>query len=154
MFGKRGGECVFKWQQPYDEAPEYISPEEAIPLFEASKNEKSIAVSESFYNVYQNIKDNLFTTQKAKVSTPRVKALSKVRAMLNSNDEQCDKEYLELLFKVLELDGLPDLSPINKAKDCKKLKESISIEILLHILKSADKIDKEPENVILAEEMI
>ena len=154
VFGKRGGECVFKWQQPYDEAPEYISPEEAIPLFEASKNEKSIAVSESFYNVYQNIKDNLFTTQKAKVSTPRVKALSKVRAMLNSNDEQCDKEYLELLFKVLELDGLPDLSPINKAKDCKKLKESISIEILLHILKSADKIDKEPENVILAEEMI
>ena len=80
--------------------------------------------------------------------------MSKVRAMLNSNDEQCDKEYLELLFKVLELDGLPDLSPINKAKDCKKLKESISIEILLHILKSADKIDKEPENVILAEEMI
>lgn len=154
VFGKRGSDCVFKYQPAYAKEPEAIFPEDAIPLFKASQSEQSVVVSDDFDKKYQSIKNSLFNGVAAQVNAVRGKAMGKVRALLNTASNQVEKDYLDMLFRVLELDGLPDLSKVNKAKTYEELKENLSSDLLERILKSADKVDHEPENVILSEEMI
>lgn len=154
VFGKRGSDCVFKYQSADKKEPESIFPEDAIPLFKASQSEQSVVVSDDFDMKYQTIKKSLFNGVAAQANVVRRRAKNKVRALLNTASDQVEKDYLDMLYRVLELDGLPDLSKVNTAKNYEELKENISSDLLEKILASADKVDHEPENVILSEEMI
>ena len=81
----------------------------------------------------------------------RGKALAKVKAWLNDNIPE-QEDYLNLLQNVIEFDGLPEYSRITKAKTYEDLQKNISLQYLEKIMDASEKIDEEPENVILAEE--
>lgn len=156
VFGKRGSECVFKWKALGMPAPETIFPEDAIPKFKATKTEKSVKESDAFDAVYQDIKQNLFGSKTVELSaiSPRNKAMNKVKALQKIPSDKQTADYLDMLYRVLEIDGLPDLSPINKAKTGEDIQNKISVHLLENILKTAAKIEQEPETVILSEEMV
>ena len=151
IFGKRGDECVFKWANKYDDNIETLIPENALPILKALASEKAEKVSSSFYKTYNNLVKNLFSSNENPMSKMRGKALAKVRAWSSNNISE-DEDYLNLLQNVIEFDGLPDYSSITKAKSCIELQKNISFQYLEKIIEASEKIDEEPENVILAEE--
>ena len=150
IFGKRGDECVFKWSNKYDDNIETLIPENALPILKALVEEKSEKVSNSFYKTYNHLVKNLFSSNENPLSKMRGKALAKVKVWLNEFPEQ--EDYLNLLQSVIEFDGLPEYSRITKAKTCEELQKYISLQYLERIMAASDRIDEEPENVILAEE--
>lgn len=150
IFGKRGDECVFKWSNKYDDNIETLIPENALPILKALAEEKSEKVSNSFYKTYNHLVKNLFSSNENPLSKMRGKALAKVKVWLNEFPEQ--EDYLNLLQSVIEFDGLPEYSRITKAKTCEELQKYISLQYLERIMAASDRIDEEPENVILAEE--
>jgi superfamily II DNA or RNA helicase len=152
IFGKRGDECVFKWGNGQEENIALL-PEQALPVFKAAKDEAAYKVSDNFYSVYNVIKESLFNGKSSPLSKMRGKALAKVKAWSSETDEAHD-EYLELLQKVIEIDGLPEYSQITGAKKYNDVKEKVSLSYLERILDASEKIDAEPENVILAEELL
>lgn len=152
IFGKRGDECVFKWANGVDDSIALL-PEQALPIFKAAKDEVAVKISDKFYDIYDIIKKTLFGGKEAPLSKMRGKALAKVKAWSNENGDVYN-EYLELLQKVIEIDGLPDYSQITNSKSLDDLQNKISSSYLERILDASDKIDAEPENVILAEELL
>lgn len=151
IFGKRGDECIFKYSDLVDGEPQSLLPEIALPIFKAPINEKANKVSDNFYKTYDNLKKNLFKSAEGPLSKMRGKALARVKSWLN--ESACNNEdYLNVLQQVIELDGLPDYSKICSAKKCEDIQKIISIQYLEKIIDASDKIDEEPENVILAEE--
>jgi superfamily II DNA or RNA helicase len=153
VFGKRGSECVFKWALDTENAPTALLPEEALPLFKADKTEQAATVSAQFEGLYQFVKRGLFGNSSYKPQTMRAKAMAKIKAWQNNDENKPCEEYIDLLLKVVEFDGLPDYSLITKAKTCKELEKKIDLLYLEKILEAADRIDSEPENVILAEKL-
>jgi superfamily II DNA or RNA helicase len=153
IFGKRGDECIFKWTNKTDGTIETVLPENALPVLKAEATESAEKVSSSFYKFYNNLKNNLFSSTARTLSTTRGKALNKVRAFLNENNPQ-DEEYLTLLKEIIEVDGIPDYSKIMRAKTCDDLQRYISLQYLEKVKSASEKIDEEPENVILAEEFL
>jgi superfamily II DNA or RNA helicase len=153
VFGKRGNECVFKWALDTENAPTALLPEEALPLFKADKSEQPEKVSAMFEELYQFVKRGLFGNSSETPQTMRAKAMAKIKAWQNDDTNKPAGEYLDLLLKVVEFDGLPDYSTITKAKTYKELEKRIALPYLERILEAADRIDSEPENVILAEEL-
>lgn len=152
IFGKRGDECVFKYAQEED-GGEALLPEQALPIFKAKKSEKAFVTSQDFYKVYNSLKKSLFGGKDAPLSKMRGKALAKVKAWSAETDET-HNEYLELLQKVIEIDGLPDYAQITNSKSLEGVQNKISLSYLERILDASEKIDAEPENVILAEELL
>lgn len=153
VFGKRGNECVFKWALDTENSPTALLPEEALPLFKANKAEQPAKVSAMFEGLYQFVKKGLFGNSAETPQTMRAKAMAKIKAWQNDEGNKAAEEYLDLLLKVVEFDGLPDYSAITKAKTYKDLEKRIDLPYLERILEAADRIDSEPENVILAEEL-
>ena len=151
MFGKRGNESVFKWNNASGETSTLL-PENALPIFKAKPEEKAHKVSSKFYETYIEMKKGLFGSQESSPSKTRSKALIKVKSWQNDNIPE-QEDYLKYLYAVIELDGLPDYSRIIRAKSCDELKDDISMPYLEKILDTSDSIDTAPENVILAEEI-
>ncbi len=150
IFGKRGNECIFRYSD-INGKPQSLLPEMALPIFKAFKDEKADKVSSNFYKVYDNLEKNLFKSAEVPLSNIRGKALARVKLWLNENT--CNNEdYLNILQQVIELDGLPDYSKICSAKKYEDVQKIISIHYLEKIIDASNKIDEEPENVILAEE--
>jgi superfamily II DNA or RNA helicase len=154
VFGKRGNECVFKWALDTESAPTALLPEEALPLFKADKTELPAKVSVEFEGLYQLIKKRLFGNSADTPQTMLSKAKNKIIGWQNNDENKPYKEYLDLLWNVVELDALPDYSLITKAKTCNDLKKKIDFPYLEKILEAAKRIDSEPGNVILAEELV
>ena len=124
-----------------------------MPIFKAKKSEKAFVTSQDFYKVYNSLKKSLFGGKDAPLSKMRGKALAKVKAWSAETDET-HNEYLELLQKVIEIDGLPDYAQITNSKSLEGVQNKISLSYLERILDASEKIDAEPENVILAEELL
>lgn len=153
VFGKRGNECVFKWALDIESAPQALLPEDALPLFKADKAEQAAKVSVEFEGLYQFVKRGLFGNSVDTPQTMRAKAMAKIKAWQNDATANPMEEYLDLLLKVVEFDGLPDYSLITKTKTCAELEKNIKMPYLEKILEASDRIDSEPENVILSEEL-
>ncbi|MDR0486427.1 MAG: hypothetical protein LBH29_06875 [Elusimicrobiota bacterium] len=156
VFGKRGSECVFKIADSVEKPLQILAPEDALPLFKADKTERPSKVSDGFETIYQHIKKSLFGGA-AMAETPnkmRFRALNKIKSWENSleNDAQTN-EYTAALLKVCEIDAFPNYAAIIKAKNLKDLKEKISPSYLESIIETAKKIDAQPGNIILAEEL-
>jgi hypothetical protein len=154
VFGKRGTDSVFRYAPNTESETEPLFPEDALPIFQAAKDEEAVKVSDAFDAIYQKIKADLFKSPQFAISAPRGKAMNKVRAFMAEEANKPYSDYLENLLRVLEMDGLNDLSPINKAKTCEELHRKVSPNRIEKILHQADLIDHEPESVILAEELI
>lgn len=155
VFGKKGNDYVFKIGNNENEVVS-LTPEEAINLFEASVFEKGEKVSAIFDTIYQNVKCKLFETSKDdKVDKSKREALDKLNAINKLNI--IDKDYIDDLKEVIEIDGLSghSIRYINglKLKDYKSLPEQIEQNYLNRMIKTSREVDYGREVLILSEEL-
>lgn len=106
-FGKRGSSHIFAFGNN-DESIEYISPEEALWLFRAGEQEKSLETTANFDPVYQKVKAHLFKENtKATIKGRRQEA--EARLDILSELYAPAKDYCDDIRKIIyELDALPE----------------------------------------------
>jgi ERCC4-related helicase len=155
VFGKKSNDYVFKLGIS-DAYAASLTPEEAIALFEATVFEQPEKISSAYDAIYQNVKRKLFETNKDdKVEKAKREALDKINVLLRM--EIIDKDYLNDLKEVIELDGLPGHSIrfINnlKMKDYASLSKQIEQGYINRMIKLSREIDLGSEVLILSEEL-
>ncbi|MHB9070487.1 MAG: helicase-related protein [Sedimentisphaerales bacterium] len=161
VFGKKGDEYVFKIGSKTKE-PHNLPIADALKLFEAEINETGEKTSNSFYEIYSKISENLFA-KRTEVAKDRGKldTIAMIEALKDKLPQH--KDYLEdLLFVVKELDALPErfarlirAIELNKLeKDFNELKRQVPLDYLLSIIEREQKIEDGKETLILSEELI
>jgi len=139
-----------------------LSPSEGLELFEAHLSEEPQKVTDGFEEVYQQLKDNLFTKQTA-VAKDRGKqdAINKLRSLKTKLLHK--RDYIEdLLYVVEKLDALPDrfmkmiraIEVKTLEKDFEALMAEVPASYLIKIIDREQGISNERETLILAEELI
>jgi len=155
VFAKRGNDFVFKISDNYD-VPQDITPEEAFKLLKTNKEEKAIAVSEKFDDVYDNIKKSLFEKDsESEKEKQKRDALDKIRVIIQT--KSCSADYLEDLKTAIEYDAVSGyaLRVINRLKpiEYSYLPEKISNDYIQKMLQTYDTIGQGKQILILAEEI-
>ena len=160
VFGRKGNDYSFKFGTDQIEVDSITTPE-AIRLFESSEEEKAQEVSEKFEDVYENVKNNLFSRKKEVAKDPGlVKAIEKIDELTTLIPDK--KEYFEdLKFVVKELDAVPqrvtkEIRAISKEtlkEDVDNLIQNVPHKYLMEIRETAENIDEGEESLILAEEL-
>lgn len=161
VFGKKGEDFTFRLGISKTDS-EAITAEEALKLFKAEITEKKKVVSDTFDDIYQNAKENMYVT-KSKVSTKgkRARTLNKLKALITAVPQK--KDYLQDLYTVgKELNSLPDgvygiirkIDTNSIDQDIKLLMDTVPHSYLDKIIKAAKKIDEGAETLILSEELI
>lgn len=153
VFGKQGDECVFKKADISSKKTEIVLPEDALPLFKASKEEVSTKTSAIFEELYQLIKENLFINMKGTHSAKQGKALARVNAWKNMPENKDFTEYLDLLIKAIEVDDIPNYKFIDKSKTVQEVMNKIPLRYLIKTVEGINSINSEPSNLILSEEL-
>ena len=153
VFGKQGAECVFKQIFKSTKMPELITAEEALPLFKANIKDKATKVSDDFDELYQIVKATLFTSKHVKNSAQQGQALAKINVWKNDPNFAEWSEYLDLLTNAIEIDDIQNYKPIKKAKSPKELSEDIPMRYLQKVAEVVAKIESEPTDIILTEEL-
>lgn len=153
VFGKQGAECVFKQIFKNTKMPELITAEEALPLFKADIKDKAAKVSDDFDELYQIVKATLFTGKRVKNSAQQGQALAKINVWKNDPSFAEWSEYLDLLANAIEIDDIQNYKPIKKAKSPKELSEAIPMRYLQKVAEVVAKIESEPTDIILTEEL-
>jgi superfamily II DNA/RNA helicase len=161
VFGKKGNDSVFKLGiNNKDIIP--FSGNEALINFNAEFTEKSKRVSSSFEEIYNNVKEKLFSRKtQVPYKKGRRDAINKLKILLEKLPEKID--YLEDLITVIErLDALTDyharfirsISLNNLDFEFLKLQKAIPHKYIIGIIEKAKKIDEGKEYLILSEEFI
>ncbi|MDD5658576.1 MAG: helicase-related protein [Actinomycetota bacterium] len=160
VFGRKGNDYSFKFGIDQAEVSSITTPE-AIRLFESSEQEKAREVSEQFEDIYENVKNNLFSRKKEVAKDIGVvKAIEKIDELISLMPEK--KEYFEdLKFVVKELDAVPqrvakEIRAISKEtfkEDVENLIQNVPHKYLMEIRETAENIDEGEESLILAEEL-
>lgn len=153
VFGKQGEECIFKQIFKSTKTPELMNAEDALPLFKSDKKDVALNVTDNFDELYQIIKANLFTSLHVKNSPQQGAALAKINVWKNDPNFASWSEYLELLTKAIEIDDIQNYKPIKKAKDPAELSELIPVGYLQKTADIIAKIEAEPTDIILTEEL-
>ncbi len=158
LFGRKGKDFVFKMGNSTNDEPLMLSAEQAIKLFEASKDEEPFETSANFDAIYQNVKSQLFrSTIQDKNENDRKDAKGKVQIIMQTYPD-VNKDYFTDLQRAIVTDALSgyELRYINKLKpiDHKKLPESIDQAYLNRIITAFNHIDEGEETLILAEEFV
>ena len=161
LFSKKGDSFRFTLATANGET-HLLPPPEALALFRAAKNEKSAPVSDSFYGLYQNAKLASGLVKHAATKSRSVQdALSIIKILQKQIDSTLDKEYLEELKKVIELETMPTFY-LKKIKEIggtnkdalKDLRIFLPLEYLGTLLNKDSKIESEPETILLSEELL
>jgi superfamily II DNA or RNA helicase len=160
VFGRKGNDYSFKFGTNKAGVNSITTPE-AIRLFESNEQEKAQEVSEKFEDIYENVKNNLFSRKKEVAKDPGlVKAIEKIDELITIMPEK--KEYFEdLKFVVKELDAVPqrvtkEIRAISKEtlkEDIDSLIQNVPHNYLIEIRETAENIDEGEESLILAEEL-
>ena len=160
VYAKKGSESIFR---VVDEKMEFSSKSnlEYFKIFECDEKEKSFQASENFNSKYNLILKNLFPkTAHTALDKGKKMALDRLKVCLTDSNP-IYHSYLRDLIKVIEeFDDLPGgyLKMIRKIKkgsindQLKDIKKIITPEYLNKSFIRADKIDKDPEKIILSEE--
>lgn len=155
MFGKKGNDFVFRMGGK-DENPVMLPAEDALALFEASKDEKPVNLSPDFDKIYQRVKSSLFKNEpQVRNEKELVNAVAKVKALSKTN--LLSKDYLCDLISVIKADALSgyEIRLINQLtiKDAASLPQKISPEYIARIVTSNSKVDEGEETLIMSEEL-
>lgn len=153
VFGKQGAECVFKQISKSTKTPELITAEEALPLFKADKTDKAIKVSADFDELYQIVKANLFASAPVKNTPQQGQALAKINVWKKDPNFEKWLEYLDLLTRAIEIGDIQNYKPIKKARTPEELSETIPMLYLQRVAEVVAKIEAEPTDIILTEEL-
>lgn len=159
VFGRKGNDYSFKFGHELE--VESITTPEAIRLFECEEGDKSEAVSEDFEQIYENVRNNLFSRKKEIAKDQGIqKAIEKVDELMLLIPDK--KEYFEdLRFVIRELDAVPqrvtkEIRAISKETleyDVNNLINNVPHQYLTEIRDTAENIDEGEESLILAEEL-
>jgi len=161
IFGKKGYEYTFKLGRSPKEIVT-LTTEDAIKIFEAEPYEKPESVSQEFEKIYQNLKNNLFTSKTEFTKDKGIRdAVDKINLLKDVTPALTS--YLEDLLYVLEkLDNLPErfsrlIRAINEKslqEDLETLQQEVPHDYLISIINKASSISKGEEYLILSEELI
>lgn len=163
LYGKKAGESAFKiGAGPDAENVSAVGVESAFALFQAKPEEDAQEVSESFEQIYQNVKTHLFTRrERVRKDQGIVQALEMIKALKQVKPEHGD--YLkDLEMMISELDALPDrfakqvrgIDSENLDKDIQALKKEVPHSYLIKTIRRARSIAEGEETIILAEELV
>ena len=162
VYAKKGSESIFR---AVDEKMEFSSKSniEYFKIFECDEEEKSYQASENFNSKYNLILKNLFPKNSLSALDRGKKiALDRLKICLIDADP-IYHSYLRDLIKVIEeFDDLPGgylkmIRRIEKSSINDQLKDIKNIITQDYLNKSfirAEKIDKDPEKIILSEEFL
>ena len=155
VFGKKGNDFVFKMARGEDIF--MVTAEEAMKIFEASKEEEPQAVTTSFDAMYQNLKSKLFADEDRRGLEGRLKdALGIIKLMRTSS--QVDRAYVEDLLAVAKADALSgyEISFLSRLRRSKILEVSkvIPHTYLLRKLQTIASVEAGEESLILTEQLL
>ena len=162
VYAKKGDESIFK---VVDDKLEFkaLSVVDYFKIFESTRDEKAFPASENFDSKYRLILKNLFPkTYHTALDRGKKNALDKLKISLEVIPGEL-KNYVKDLIRVIEeFDDLPGgylkmIRGINKKDTVKKINELKKIITPDYLNKSfirAEKIDNDPEKIILSEEFL
>lgn len=162
VYAKKGDESIFRVM---DDKLEFKnkSAVEYFKIFQSDENEKSYPASENFDSKYRIILKNLFPkTFHTALDRGKKMALDRLKISLENTPAR-EHNYIKDLIKVIEeFDDLPGgylkmIRGINKKNTVDKIKEIKKIVTPEYLNKSfirAEKIDSDPEKIILSEEFL
>lgn len=162
-FAKNGSSYVFAFGKNVDDVA-VVSPEIALPLFEAESSEKAHETTVSFEPIYQVAKQHIFKSNtKASVTGGRKQdALSKLKLLSEMHPPAKDL-CLDAMKTIKDLDALPTgilkeiadmpLDKKNPATFYTALKEMLPPKYIEDIFATAKKADETSRLVVLSEEL-
>ena len=155
VFAKSGNDFVFKMSDSYGTAQD-ITAGKAFNLLKTNKEEKAIAVSDSFDTVYGIVTKSLFNTNvESDTEKQKRDALDKIRVIIQL--KSCPIGYLEDLKTAIEYDAVPGctLRAINrlKPKEYSTLTEIVCNDYIQKLLQIYDTIGQGKKTLIFAEEI-
>ena len=161
LFSKKGDAYRFCFTAQ-DGKTTMVSPQQALTLFKATKDDKTEKVSENFYTMYERAKAESGVVKTSKTRSKNAQeALGILRILQSKVKSESEKEYLKSLCDVINWDSLPTyyikkLSSINPTElhAFTTVKEIIPDSYLETLIQKENKIGAEPETVLLAEELI
>jgi superfamily II DNA or RNA helicase/HKD family nuclease len=160
-FAKRGNGLLFAVANVYDIEASIVAPETALPLFDASPDEKSSEGDASLDKKFKLLRDQIMTTQPAPVvKGTRAEALTNIRFLRDNYTLESD--FLSDLHDIIKnYDDLSDgemkfirqLNITNQEEAVESLKEKFSIHYLDNIKKRADGVDRATEIIMFTEDL-
>ena len=156
VFSKFGNDFVFKMSDAYGAVQDIKTPKEAFDLLKASKEEKALAVSDTFDAVFDTVKKSLYSTDvESDTEKQKRDALDKIRVIMQA--KSCPRAYLEDLRTAIEYDAVSGytLRAINrlKPKDYGTLTNVVCNEYIQKLLQTYDAIGRGKKELIFAEEI-
>lgn len=161
LFSKKGDAYRFCFTAQ-DGKTTMVSPQQALTLFKATKDDKTEKVSENFYTMYERAKAESGVVKTSRTRSKNAQeALGILRILQSKVKSESEKEYLKSLCDVINWDSLPTyyikkLSNINPKElhAFTSVKEIIPDSYLETLIQKENKIGAEPETILLAEELI
>ncbi|KKQ45983.1 MAG: Helicase domain protein [Candidatus Moranbacteria bacterium GW2011_GWC2_37_8] len=162
-FAKKGGSYVFAYGDT-PESVQIVSPQAALPLFDADISEKALAISVSFEPIYKIAKEHIFKDNtKAPVEGGRKQdALNKIK-LLSEIYPQSKDLCIDIIKAVKDLDALPNgvlrdianikIDKVDPANSFKILKEMVPTKYLTDIFSTADRANDNGKFIVLSEEL-
>jgi superfamily II DNA or RNA helicase len=163
-FAKNGNTYVFAYGDTVEDV-KIVSPEEALPLFEADESETSVETTMNFDPVYQAAKQHIFKDNtRASVDGGRKhNALSKLK-ILSETFAPAKDLCLDIIRAIKDLDALPNgvLKDIGDIKFDKasptaaytELKEMLPSKYLNDLFATAERATEDGQLMVLSEELI
>ena len=162
-FAKNGGSYVFAYGNTVEDVA-VISPEVALPLFEADEIDEASETTTSFEPIYQIAKEHIFKNNtRASVTGGRKQdALGKLK-LLSEMYQPAKDLCLDAIKTIKDLDALPNgvlkdiaelyLDKANLAKSYNALKEMLPPKYLEDIFTTAKRAEETARLIVLSEEL-
>ena len=162
-FAKNGGSYVFAYGKTIEDVA-VISPEVALPLFEADEADIALETTTSFEPIYQVAKEHIFKSNtRASVTGGRKQdALGKLK-LLSEMYQPAKDLCLDAVKTIKDLDALPNgilkdiaelhLDKANLAKAYNALKEMLPPKYLEDIFTTAKRAEETARLIVLSEEL-
>ncbi|MCK5416315.1 helicase [Candidatus Parcubacteria bacterium] len=163
-FGKKGHNYIFaKGESEID--INFVSPEEALNLFEAQSDEKSIDTTADFDLIYQKVKDQIFKDNTHPTIRPRSRRHdASARLEILADKLPSAKDWCNDVIKIIkDFDALPNgllktLSSVDMKKEPKDVfteyKKLIPDNYITNIFKMAEKAKSDDELIVLSEQLL
>jgi superfamily II DNA or RNA helicase/HKD family nuclease len=162
-FAKKGGSYVFAYGKNAEDV-QVVSPQTALPLFEADESEKAVNVSVNFEPIYAIAKNHIFKDNtKASVDGGRKQdSLNKIKLLSEIYPKSKDL-CIDIIKAIKDLDALPNgilrdiaVMKIDKndpEKTFQVLKEMVPTKYLMDIFSTADRANDSGKLIVLSEEL-
>jgi len=162
VYAKKGDESIFKFVNEKFEFKTMSVPD-YFKIFESIESEKPYPASENFTSKYRKILDNLFPKNTlTALDRGKQKSLNILKISLKTADTQLHSYIKDLIRVIEEFDDLPGgylkmirgITKENVNEQLKEIKKIITPEYLNKSFIRAERIDSDPEKIILSEEFL